>query len=157
MGKRGSKAQAAMEFFLTYGWAILIVTIAIAALVYTNVFNPTQVISERCVIRTDSGLFCQDSNAVVGTGIILRIKNVFEMKKVTINSIAATFERGGSSVSCTYTGPYTMEGEEIKDFTLGEDCTLESGDKIKADLIIKYRIGEGLNKTVTGTFVKVVP
>ncbi len=34
------KAQAAMEFLMTYGWAILIVLIALAALFFLGVFNP---------------------------------------------------------------------------------------------------------------------
>jgi hypothetical protein len=34
------KAQAAMEFLMTYGWAILVVLIAIGALSYFGVFSP---------------------------------------------------------------------------------------------------------------------
>lgn len=34
------KAQAAMEFLMTYGWAILIVLIVLAALFFLGVFNP---------------------------------------------------------------------------------------------------------------------
>jgi hypothetical protein len=37
--KRNRKGQAAMEFLMTYGWAILIVVIAIAALAAFGVFN----------------------------------------------------------------------------------------------------------------------
>jgi len=34
------KSQAATEFLLTYGWAFLVVFVAIGALVYFNVINP---------------------------------------------------------------------------------------------------------------------
>ena len=34
------KSQAAMEFLMTYGWAILVVLAAIAALAYFGVLNP---------------------------------------------------------------------------------------------------------------------
>ena len=34
------KAQSAMEYLLTYGWAVLIITIVLAALSYLGVFNP---------------------------------------------------------------------------------------------------------------------
>ena len=40
MQKRGNKAQAAMEFLMTYGWAILIVLIVLASLFFLGVFNP---------------------------------------------------------------------------------------------------------------------
>ena len=35
------KAQSAMEYLMTYGWAILIILIAIAALFYLGVFSPS--------------------------------------------------------------------------------------------------------------------
>jgi len=41
------KGQAAMEFLMTYGWAILIVLVAIAALYFMGVFSPP--ISEKCL------------------------------------------------------------------------------------------------------------
>src|SRR3989344_9482734 len=42
-----SKGQAAMEFLMTYGWAILIILIAIGALYFMGVFSPQ--ISEKCM------------------------------------------------------------------------------------------------------------
>ena len=41
--KRG---QAALEFLMTYGWAILIVVVVVAALFAMNVFNPGAFIGE---------------------------------------------------------------------------------------------------------------
>jgi len=38
--KRSKKGQEAMEFLMTYGWAILVVLLAIAALAYFGVLNP---------------------------------------------------------------------------------------------------------------------
>lgn len=34
------KSQAAMEFLMTYGWAILVVLVFLGALTYFGVFNP---------------------------------------------------------------------------------------------------------------------
>jgi len=36
----GKRAQAAMEFLMTYGWAILVVLVAIGALAYVGVLSP---------------------------------------------------------------------------------------------------------------------
>ncbi|MCX6777790.1 MAG: hypothetical protein NT157_02800, partial [Candidatus Micrarchaeota archaeon] len=33
------KGQAAMEYLMTYGWAILVIVIVLAALLYLGVFN----------------------------------------------------------------------------------------------------------------------
>ena len=37
--KSGSKAQSAMEYLMTYGWAILIIAVVLGALYYLGVFN----------------------------------------------------------------------------------------------------------------------
>ena len=56
------KGQAAMEFLMTYGWAILIVVIAVAALAAFGVFNPQRFAQERCV--GDSTKFACASNSI---------------------------------------------------------------------------------------------
>jgi hypothetical protein len=40
LGKASAKAQSAMEYLMTYGWAILIISIVLAALFQLGVFNP---------------------------------------------------------------------------------------------------------------------
>ena len=42
------KGQAAMEFLMTYGWAILVVLVAIGALAYFGVLSPDRFLPERC-------------------------------------------------------------------------------------------------------------
>ncbi|OIO63458.1 hypothetical protein COT48_06020 [Candidatus Woesearchaeota archaeon CG08_land_8_20_14_0_20_47_9] len=51
-------AQAAMEFLMTYGWAILVVLVVVGALSYFGVLNPKALIPERCTLP--SGLTCKD-------------------------------------------------------------------------------------------------
>lgn len=41
------KGQAAMEFLMTYGWAILIVLAAIGALAYCGILSPDRFLPER--------------------------------------------------------------------------------------------------------------
>jgi hypothetical protein len=55
------KGQAAMEFLMTYGWALLVVLIAIAALAFFGLLNPSRFLPERCEIAP--GLTCMDFNA----------------------------------------------------------------------------------------------
>ncbi len=52
------KAQAAMEFLLSYGWAILIVIIAISSLAYFGVLNFDYFKPSMCVLP--NGLSCLD-------------------------------------------------------------------------------------------------
>ena len=53
------RSQAAMEFLMTYGWAILVVLAAVAALAYFGVLNPEKFLPNKCVI--EPGLACVDS------------------------------------------------------------------------------------------------
>ena len=47
----GKKGQAAMEFLMTYGWAILIVTIVVSFLNYYGSVNPDLFRVSKCNIK----------------------------------------------------------------------------------------------------------
>ena len=55
---KNMKSQAAMEFLLTYGWAITVVVVAIAALAYFGVLDPGRFAPSRCSLP--AGLSCLD-------------------------------------------------------------------------------------------------
>ena len=72
------KSQAALEFIMTYGWAILVVLVAVGALAYFGVLNPDRFLPSKCTMQ--AGLACLDhrigNTAAGGTGrIILRFTN----------------------------------------------------------------------------------
>ena len=69
------KAQAAMEFLMTYGWAILVVLIVIGALAYFGVLNPQNLLPEKCTLPM--GLYCRDHIIKGGTpgSISLKLEN----------------------------------------------------------------------------------
>ena len=52
------KGQAAMEFLMTYGWALLVVLIAIGALAFFGVLNPSKFLPSQCILGP--GLACED-------------------------------------------------------------------------------------------------
>ena len=55
MKKRG---QAAMEFLMTYGWALLVVLVAIGALAFFGVLNPGKFLPDSCILMP--GISCTD-------------------------------------------------------------------------------------------------
>ena len=65
MSKRG---QAALEFLMTYGWAILIVLIAIGAFAYFGVLNPQRLLPKSCTVVP--GFSCDDFS-VLDNGIVM--------------------------------------------------------------------------------------
>jgi hypothetical protein len=62
------KGQAALEFLMTYGWAILVVLIVIGALAYFGVLNPNLLVPEKCTLVT--GLNCKDFKVTDGTDTV---------------------------------------------------------------------------------------
>src|SRR3989344_2168151 len=65
--------QAAMEFLMTYGWALLIVLIAVAALAYFGILNPSRFLPEQCDMPP--GLTCQDFIIYDYGNVTIKIQN----------------------------------------------------------------------------------
>ncbi len=59
------KAQAAMEFLMTYGWAILVVLVVIGALAYFGVLSPSTLLPEKCTFPIQ--ISCSDQAALINT------------------------------------------------------------------------------------------
>ena len=64
------KAQSAMEYLMTYGWAILLIAIVLAALFSLGVFSSSSLIGTTCI--ADSGFLCS-SQVIQGTTFIATI------------------------------------------------------------------------------------
>jgi hypothetical protein len=102
---RSRKGQAAMEFLMTYGWAILIAIIAIAALIAFGVFNPP--VQEVCTGSGGlgaiiNGVICSPDTiyAKVGEPINITVDNTLATPiNLTISSV--TVKRNAGSASCT--------------------------------------------------------
>ena len=69
---RNKRGQAALEFLMTYGWAILVVLVVIGALAYFGVLNPNILVPEKCTMAT--GLSCKDYK-ISGSSVFLYFEN----------------------------------------------------------------------------------
>lgn len=78
MNKSLRKGQAALEFMMTYGWAILVVLAAIGALSYFGVLNPTRFAPETCVGST--GFSCVGKPVANPTNISFTVVNGLDNK-----------------------------------------------------------------------------
>jgi hypothetical protein len=73
------RAQAAMEFLMTYGWAILVVLVVIGALAYFGVLNPQNLLPDRCEMQ--QGFYCKDYV-------------ITDQAAATLDDITFTFQNG---------------------------------------------------------------
>ena len=69
---RDRKSQAALEFIMTYGWAILVVLVAIGALAYFGVLSPDRFLPSKCTLQP--GIACTDFK-ITPTVLTLYIQN----------------------------------------------------------------------------------
>ena len=76
------KSQAALEFLMTYGWAIMVVLIVIGVLAYLDVLSPEKFIPERCIIP---GLTCV-SHKVESNKITMFVVNNLG-RTITVDSV----------------------------------------------------------------------
>lgn len=139
------KAQAAKEFFMTYGWAILAAVIALGFLSYFGVFNKTASFTGSAVV--DSPFYINLHKVSASEGINLDLKNNggedLVIKSITITNCGADISeksvKKASSVAVTVT------------------CTpaLKIGDSFEGDITIIYRKADSLvDLTSTGKIVE---
>jgi len=77
------RAQSAMEYLATYGWALLLIAVALAVLLYYGVVNPSFFVGQQCFLP--AGLTC----AILGmntNGMIL--VNIYQSLGPSINITA---------------------------------------------------------------------
>lgn len=94
-----------MEFLMTYGWAILVVLAAVAALAYFGVLSPGKILPERCL--APAGLDCIDRATVSATTdvIDLALKNNLGYD-INVTGYSDTETSDG----CTTNGTFVCEG-----------------------------------------------
>ena len=142
------KAQAAMEFLMTYGWAILVVLAAIAALAYFGVLSPDRFLPEKCTLP--SGIACLDFR-YSGSAIQMSIQNGqgFDMTNVSV-SINGTGCTGTDST----TAPTLTNGQKA---TYSVSCTPSSG-KFKGTVTMAYVNQEtGMSHSKVGEIIIKIP
>ncbi len=104
------KGQAAMEFLMTYGWALLVVLAAVAALAYFGVLSPNKFLPEQCQFPASSGLTCLDKPVLSATNNDVRFAiknnkgsrvNITGITDVTTDDCAAPTLQACAGVGCT--------------------------------------------------------
>jgi len=104
------KAQAAIEFLMTYGWVLLSVVMVIGALAYFGVFDVSRFIPDKCEIS--SGFECVDYK-IAENAIILQIKN----SAGTDFYISRLNYSRNNEPLCNWTGAFPMANGDVHQFT----------------------------------------
>lgn len=145
------KGQAAMEFLMTYGWAILVVLAAIGALAYFGVLSPDKLLPSKCTLSP--GFDFGDCKAATD-GLKLSIYNGIGADVKNTSVVVNTTQ--GSDVTCN-------EGWSIGILANGQTTTVQTlcagthteGERFDAAVkIVHTKSGETESHTVTGTITR---
>lgn len=133
------KGQAAMEFLMTYGWAILAVLISIAALAYFGVLSPARFLPESCTLFP--GLACRDFN----------VYESFALLKVS-NGIGESIRLNISMPGCGSGYAVNGLGDSQEKTILIPSCTFTGQKNIRSDLTVIYNSisGSGIRHSRIG-------
>jgi hypothetical protein len=145
------KGQAAMEFLMTYGWAILIAIVAIAALIAFGVFNSP--VQENCGVAGEiiQGVTCDISSSQVGanSGAIV-ISN--DLSGSLVFSGMSLTARNGAS--CSVDSP-TIAAGAVGSLNLSSCSGLTPGKSFDATINGNYTVNSQIYP-VSFKFVKKV-
>lgn len=159
------KGQAAIEFLMTYGWAILVVLVVIGALGYFGVLSPTALLPEKCVFGVE--LACQDyalhTNKIelklqnnIGTAMVITKAAVVSDDKVT--PLCETTSEGKAGAIA---GPSPLQNSQVGSYSI--DCTKgtnlagREGQKTRLYVNVWYKKGEtGLEHKIEGDIFAIV-
>ena len=139
MSKMFKKSQAAMEFLMTYGWAILVVLVAIGALAYFGVLSPDKFLPSKCTLP--AGIVCMDFKVGTATvDVVLRNGLGFDATSVTV-AVAGCGTSASAGLSNGAQSPFTSGS-----------CTNTAGSKFSADVNVSYTNADsGLSHKVQGS------
>jgi len=124
----GKKAQGAMEFLMTYGWALLIVLVAIGTLVIYFGVDSNFLANEGCYMQP--GFFCSDHRADEGS-VMVNVANSLgrDLAEVSVSQVSCSLDSDNPSLD---------DDDEV--FLTVKDCSFGvAGDYLDEQLNLTYR------------------
>ena len=143
------KSQAALEFIMTYGWAILVVLVAIGALAYFGVLSPDKFLPRRCTLPT--GIACVDFEARDAGGGATAL-DISLRNSLGYDIISVTVKATGCTTPATY--PLIKNGEREPRTLTVQDCAFLIGQKYNGQVNISFTNADtGVSHTFQGVII----
>jgi len=138
------KGQSALEYLMTYGWALVVIVIVIAALVF--LIQPSQVGGNTC--STTSGILITN-HQLGATPDYLRLI-LSNGAAATLSNVGVTVSGTTSGVANTGLGTITSLGTTTATFDVPLDENFDAG-QYSLTVTFNYADKDGLDRTVTST------
>lgn len=170
--KMFKKGQAAMEFLMTYGWAILAAIIAIGVLAYFGVFSPGKLVGGTSAVNPP---FAIDEFNIVNDGggagqdrVTLAVTQnlgeslTLELQDGSADGVEIALSDGTACTEAENAGEANVidlaapvAWTSSNQVTINVDCGAKwaKGDLVRGDITIRYKKSGGtIVQQATGTF-----
>ncbi len=124
---REARSQSAMEYLMTYGWAILIIAVVLGALYSLGIFNGANFLGGTCVAAP--GYLC--SNPLLATDGTLSFTYGYQGPNVTVVGFACT---NTTTVPASFALSGSSNLEPGQEESVSASCSLPSGSAIGTPL-----------------------
>ncbi|MDE1865162.1 MAG: hypothetical protein KGH94_00785 [Candidatus Micrarchaeota archaeon] len=155
----GLKAQNAMEFMMTYGWAIVILVVVLATLYSLGFFSPSTLSANVCALPANLGCV----SAILWPNGIVQL-NIQQATQYIISVNAISCNDQGVANALPFSSPVTMQIGSNATFSV--QCYTGSnwasfngpiGTLFSGQLFVNYTdISTGFSHTVSGTLIQKV-
>ncbi len=134
---KNNRAQAALEFLMTYGWALLIVLVAIGVLAYFGVLSPARFLPQQCTLPPGFG--CTDFRIQSSPSVLTVIlqNGIGDV----LSSVSMGYDASPTlscSVAAGASGFILNDGSTTTVTMPLSACSLTAGARFKAVLILNY-------------------
>ncbi len=129
-----------VDFFITYGWAILVIIIGIGGFIWWQYYS---IQAENCEFVEGSGLLCENFD-ITNESMSIEIRNL-NNKTITINQLTLN--------SCSANQEQDIKDNDKRRFNI--PCNISSG-RLREKLVVAYTI-EDFKKHAVAKLAKIVP
>lgn len=144
------KAQAALEYLVTYGWAFLVIIAAIAALSYFGLLSPEKYMPDKCDFGQQ--MSCVDQYIDTNHRVILRFKNNFGANITVVGAYGDDVDSFIGVPGSAIPTPVTIPRGEIKQVEIDVLKNVTEGNKERFRFVIEFqRQGGTINHNTTGS------
>ena len=149
--KQHKKGQSAIEYLMTYGWAMLVLVLIVGLLFSTGIFSPNYLISEECNLGPKLPCSHFLYNDGKNLRLLVNVTNGFEYK-IKIKSVSVSFDKGNMSVKISNDNPLSGDSAQIDAMLAGYNAAKDSTKKFTVS-IDYYSCAAEVNPTCydTGT------
>lgn len=157
------RAQASLEFLVTYGWAIALIVVTLSWIAYMGFTSPTDFAGDDCRMSGEFG--CEDAklsapSKLTASEASFVLRNL-QPEKISVQDVIVEYD--SQEFTCTRFQnldgsdlTVVRSGEEFEVLCDDDDLLLPEGEKAKISFTITYNKSAGFPRKASGEVVGLV-